>query len=230
MPCSRPTPGATTGRPGSWTRAGAPRRTRARAAWPGRAGAPAPATPCRATSSPGPASSTRWPRPTRRGRASSPSACCSRWPPATPRAATAAGRQSAAIVVVSPGGGYGGNDDRLVDLRTDDHPDPVGELRRLYDIHILLTGTTPEDQKLPLDGALGEEVRELLARAGYPGEDGAPPERRVARVRRHREPRGALVARGPARSRRARAPALARRRLSDRGISRRARSRPIASR
>ena len=52
--------------------------------------------------------------------------------------------------------------------------DPVGELRRLYDIHILLTGTTPEDQKLPLDGALGDEVRELLARAGYPGEDGAP--------------------------------------------------------
>ena len=43
-----------------------------------------------------------------------------------------------------------------------------------YDIHILLTGTTPEDQKLPLDGALGDEVRELLARAGYPGEDGAP--------------------------------------------------------
>src|SRR6185436_12798271 len=52
------------------------------------------------------------------------------------------GRQSAAIVVVSLGGGYGGNDDRLVDLRTDDHVDPVGELRRLYDIHILLTGTT----------------------------------------------------------------------------------------
>jgi uncharacterized Ntn-hydrolase superfamily protein len=84
------------------------------------------------------------------------------------------GRQSAAIVVVSPGAGYGGNDDRLVDLRTDDHTDPVGELRRLYDIHTLLTGTTPEDQKLPLDGALGEEVRELLARAGYPGEEGAP--------------------------------------------------------
>ena len=84
------------------------------------------------------------------------------------------GRQSAAIVVVSPGAGYGGNDDRLVDLRADDHSDPVGELRRLYDIHTLLTGTTPEDQKLPLDGALGEEVRELLARAGYPGEEGAP--------------------------------------------------------
>jgi uncharacterized Ntn-hydrolase superfamily protein len=85
------------------------------------------------------------------------------------------GRQSAAIAVVSPGGGYGGNDDSLVDLRVDDHGDPVSELRRLYDIHILLTGTTPEEQKLPLEGALADEVRELLARAGYasePGEQG----------------------------------------------------------
>jgi uncharacterized Ntn-hydrolase superfamily protein len=85
------------------------------------------------------------------------------------------GRQSAAIVVVAPGGGYGGNDDRLVDLRVDDDADPVPELRRLYDIHILLTGTTPEEEKLPLEGALAGEVRDLLERAGYPsgpGEDG----------------------------------------------------------
>ena len=39
------------------------------------------------------------------------------------------GRQSAAIAVVAPGGGYGGNDDNLVDLRVDDHADPVGRAR-----------------------------------------------------------------------------------------------------
>jgi uncharacterized Ntn-hydrolase superfamily protein len=85
------------------------------------------------------------------------------------------GRQSAAIVVVMPGGGYGGNDDSLVNLRVDDHADPVRELRRLYGIHVLLTGSTPEDEKLPLRGALADEVRDLLERAGYPsdrGEDG----------------------------------------------------------
>jgi uncharacterized Ntn-hydrolase superfamily protein len=82
------------------------------------------------------------------------------------------GRQSAAIAVVAPGGGYGGNDDRLVDLRVDDHADPVSELRRLFGIHVLLTGTTPDDQKLPLDGPLSDEVRALLARAGYPSEPG----------------------------------------------------------
>jgi len=82
------------------------------------------------------------------------------------------GRQSAAISVVQPEGGYGGNDDSLVDLRVDDHRDPVGELRRLYEIHVLLTGTTPDEQKLPLDGELAGEVRDLLARAGYPSETG----------------------------------------------------------
>jgi uncharacterized Ntn-hydrolase superfamily protein len=85
------------------------------------------------------------------------------------------GRQSSALAVVAPGGGYGGNDDRLVDLRVDDHAHPVGELRRLYAIHVLLTGTTPDDDKLPLTGELVDEVRELLGRAGYPagaGDDG----------------------------------------------------------
>ena len=72
------------------------------------------------------------------------------------------GRQSAAIAVVARGGGYGGNDDNLVDLRVDDHPDPVPELRRLLAIHALLTGTTPDEQKLALRGhrtsILGEPV------------------------------------------------------------------------
>ena len=105
--------------------------------------------------------------------ARSPSACCAALAAGDAAGGDRRGRQSAAIAVVSPGGGYGGNDDRLVDLRVDDHRDPVPELRRLYDIHILLTGTTPEEQKLPLEGALADEVRELLARAGYPSEPGA---------------------------------------------------------
>jgi uncharacterized Ntn-hydrolase superfamily protein len=82
------------------------------------------------------------------------------------------GRQSAALAVVAPGGGYGGNDDSLVDLRVDDHTDPVSELRRLYGIHVLLTGTTPEEEKLPLSGELADEVRDLLARAGYRSDSG----------------------------------------------------------
>jgi uncharacterized Ntn-hydrolase superfamily protein len=43
------------------------------------------------------------------------------------------GRQASAVFVVKANGGYGGKNDVLVDLRVDDHPDPVAELRRLLD-------------------------------------------------------------------------------------------------
>jgi uncharacterized Ntn-hydrolase superfamily protein len=44
------------------------------------------------------------------------------------------GKQAAAVLVVGPGAGYGGSDDRGVDLRVDDHRDPVAELERLLRI------------------------------------------------------------------------------------------------
>ncbi len=43
------------------------------------------------------------------------------------------GVQSAAILVVRAEGGYGGFNDRYCDLRVDDHTDPIGELRRIFD-------------------------------------------------------------------------------------------------
>jgi len=45
------------------------------------------------------------------------------------------GRQSAALLVVGEGKGYGGFNDRWIDLRVDDHPDPVPELERILGIH-----------------------------------------------------------------------------------------------
>lgn len=45
------------------------------------------------------------------------------------------GRQSAALAIVRAGGGYGGANDRWIDLRVDDHPAPIEELRRLVDLH-----------------------------------------------------------------------------------------------
>jgi uncharacterized Ntn-hydrolase superfamily protein len=47
------------------------------------------------------------------------------------------GRQSAALLVVKAGAGYGGFTDRAVDLRVDDHPQPLAELRRLLDLALL---------------------------------------------------------------------------------------------
>lgn len=56
------------------------------------------------------------------------------------------GKQSSAMYVVRENGGYSGFSDRLVDLRVDDHPEPIRELRRLLDLHrqIWLNPTPPE--------------------------------------------------------------------------------------
>jgi uncharacterized Ntn-hydrolase superfamily protein len=44
------------------------------------------------------------------------------------------GRQSAALLVVAPRASSRPAEDRLLDLRVDDHPDPVRELRRLLEL------------------------------------------------------------------------------------------------
>jgi uncharacterized Ntn-hydrolase superfamily protein len=44
------------------------------------------------------------------------------------------GRQSAAVQIVRQAGGIDGLDDRVCDLRVDDHPDPVRELQRIASI------------------------------------------------------------------------------------------------
>lgn len=77
------------------------------------------------------------------------------------------GQQAAGLLVVQKDGGYGGMDDVLVDLRVDDHPEPVAELKRLYGMHQLLFGKTPADEWLPVDEALAEELRARLAALGY---------------------------------------------------------------
>ena len=47
------------------------------------------------------------------------------------------GKQSAALLVCRKGGGYGGFTDRAIDIRVDDHPEPIRELGRLLDIGLV---------------------------------------------------------------------------------------------
>lgn len=44
------------------------------------------------------------------------------------------GKESAALLVVREGGGYQGKTDRMVDVRVDDHVEPVAELERIYNL------------------------------------------------------------------------------------------------
>jgi uncharacterized Ntn-hydrolase superfamily protein len=84
------------------------------------------------------------------------------------------GRQSASLLVVAQGQGYGGSSDAMVDLRVDDHRDPVGELARLLDIHAMLFGKPDPAALLELSDSLASEVRDRLARLGYPAADDSP--------------------------------------------------------
>ncbi|MGV3532880.1 MAG: DUF1028 domain-containing protein [Chthoniobacteraceae bacterium] len=47
------------------------------------------------------------------------------------------GKQSAALLVVRENGGPGGDHDRYIDLRVDDHAEPIEELARLLGLHNL---------------------------------------------------------------------------------------------
>ena len=80
------------------------------------------------------------------------------------------GRQSAALLVVREDGGYGGTSDVAVDLRVDDHPEPIGELERIYRIHDLLFGHTPDEEWLDVGEELAEEIHGRLAALGYEGD------------------------------------------------------------
>ncbi|MFN8186506.1 MAG: DUF1028 domain-containing protein [Gaiellales bacterium] len=80
------------------------------------------------------------------------------------------GQQSSALYVVKEGGGYDGWD-VAVDLRVDDHAAPIDELERLYALHQLYFGETPEDEWLAVEPALAGELRTTLDRLGFSAGD-----------------------------------------------------------
>lgn len=77
------------------------------------------------------------------------------------------GQQSAAVLVVGPEQGYAGLSDVFVDLRVDDHPRPLEELRRLFDVHQELFGQTPREKWIEVDDGLRREIADRLAVLGY---------------------------------------------------------------
>jgi uncharacterized Ntn-hydrolase superfamily protein len=81
------------------------------------------------------------------------------------------GKQSAALLVVRKGGGYGGDNDRVVDLRVDDHPEPIKELLRLQGLHTLYFGEKRPEDVVAVDGEVREDVAASLERLGYLGVD-----------------------------------------------------------
>lgn len=72
------------------------------------------------------------------------------------------GKQSAAVYVVQESAGYGGYNDVKVDLRVDDHPEPIEELQRLYELHKMYAA--PSEEKLAIEEEVLEAVVEQLVK------------------------------------------------------------------
>lgn len=77
------------------------------------------------------------------------------------------GKQSAAVIVLREGGGYAGLSDKYVDIRVDDHEEPVKELIRIFELWdlTLLNREDPRDIVRKADVAL--EVQKALFRLGF---------------------------------------------------------------
>jgi uncharacterized Ntn-hydrolase superfamily protein len=74
------------------------------------------------------------------------------------------GMQSAALLVVRKNAGYLGLNDRYIDIRVYDAPDPIAELARLYELHRLYFFTTDSADLLPITPALQRELEAILLR------------------------------------------------------------------
>jgi uncharacterized Ntn-hydrolase superfamily protein len=77
------------------------------------------------------------------------------------------GKQAAGVLVVKPAGGYGGDNDRYLDLRVDDHPEPVQQLQKLVAMHHVFFGESKPEDMLTIDEALARELQQMLQQQGY---------------------------------------------------------------
>jgi uncharacterized Ntn-hydrolase superfamily protein len=77
------------------------------------------------------------------------------------------GKQSTAVLVVRPGGGYGGDNDRYLDLRVDDDPEPIERLKALVDLHHLFFRPPEPGEMVAVEGELAREVQQILRWTGY---------------------------------------------------------------
>lgn len=78
------------------------------------------------------------------------------------------GQQSAALLVVREHGGYEGFTDRYVDIRVDEHPQPIAELRRIFKIYDM-TFLTREGARnvFKIEGPLASEIQSHLVKLGF---------------------------------------------------------------
>lgn len=79
------------------------------------------------------------------------------------------GKQSAAVLVVKATGGYGGDNDRYLDLRVDDDPEPVRKLSVLVNTHHMFFGSPKPEDATPITNDIARELQAMMLQGGYLG-------------------------------------------------------------
>jgi uncharacterized Ntn-hydrolase superfamily protein len=77
------------------------------------------------------------------------------------------GRQAAALYVAKAKAGYGGYDDRWVDLRVDDHLNPISRLGELLELHRLYFGRSSKGARIKLEGDVVRDLQTIMKGLGY---------------------------------------------------------------
>ncbi|NHK29779.1 MAG: DUF1028 domain-containing protein [Asgard group archaeon] len=78
------------------------------------------------------------------------------------------GKEAAAILIVKEKGAYDGGTDRYIDIRVDEHPTPIKELRKVFEVYNLciLNRDDPKDI-VKLEGEVLSNVLTILIKEGF---------------------------------------------------------------
>jgi uncharacterized Ntn-hydrolase superfamily protein len=82
------------------------------------------------------------------------------------------GKQSSSLLVVREKGGYGEYTDNLVNIRVDEHIEPIKELKRIFQIYDMIFLSREDESTLfQIDGEISENLRSILLQLGYLKDD-----------------------------------------------------------
>ncbi|MBD3189288.1 MAG: DUF1028 domain-containing protein [Candidatus Heimdallarchaeota archaeon] len=78
------------------------------------------------------------------------------------------GKESAAILIVKEEGAYDGGTDRYIDIRVDEHPEPIKELRKVFEVYnlCLLKRDDPKDI-VKIEGEVLANIYRILVQEGF---------------------------------------------------------------
>ncbi|MEJ2248847.1 MAG: DUF1028 domain-containing protein [Candidatus Lokiarchaeota archaeon] len=78
------------------------------------------------------------------------------------------GREAAAILIVKEKGAYDGGTDRYIDIRVDEHPYPIKELRKVFEVYDLcMLNREDLSDIIELEGEVMKNVKEVLNKEGF---------------------------------------------------------------